>query len=212
MFVEYGGELSQLALKELVVDDGVPVSLHTVQRILSGPDWSAVKVKTLPKNTDKHKENRVLFCGGHLNDSFGGDESDTLHIDIDEKHFYAFRENRVVYCPAELCHVFETVERDSKKQIPKVMFFGAVARPRPSRNFDGRILLKPIMKPKVMQRRSKYAAKGATVEEPTTMNKKLFLKMCKKDLLDSIRKKVKELPEVKKVVVQFDGAGSSFSL
>jgi hypothetical protein len=35
------------------------------------------------------------------------------------------------------------------------MFFGAVARPHPAKGFDGRILLKPIIAEKTMQRSSK---------------------------------------------------------
>jgi hypothetical protein len=59
IFEEYGGELSQLCLSELINREGLPISKQTVQRILDGPDWKIVTIKVIPTNNEKHKIERV---------------------------------------------------------------------------------------------------------------------------------------------------------
>ena|SRR3990167_10214758 len=88
------------------------------------------------------------------------------------------------------------------------MFFGAIARPHPKKQFDGRILLKPIVEEKEMLRSSKYAKKGEIVDEPTTMTKASFIELCSTDLLKAISEAIKKHTlNVSKVVVQMDQAG-----
>ncbi len=164
-------------------------------------------MKAIPTSTDKHKEERVKFAQANLENTFGGEGSEVLYIDIDEKNFRAFTENRVVYCPKELEHLFETFNSATKVSKEMVMFFGAIARPRPSQNFDGKVLILPIVKDKIMKRSSKYAKAHDVVQEPTTLDKKGFLKICKVNLLTAIREILELLPEVKKVAVQMDRAG-----
>lgn len=207
VFDEYGGELSQLCLTHLIQREGLAVSKQTVQRILDGPDWTVVKMKPIPNNTEANRIERVKFATENLNNSFGGDGKDTLYIDIDEKNFKCFGDNRIVYCPTELAHTFETFNAATKSSKEMVMFFAAVARPRPARDFDGKVLLLPITTKKTMKRNSKYAKRDEIVDEPTTLDKKGFIKICTDDLLSSIRTVVKGLPEVKKVEVQMDRAG-----
>ncbi len=164
-------------------------------------------MKPIPINLERHRLERVKFAQENLGNSFGGDKSATLWIDIDEKNFKSFSDNRVVYCPTELAHLFEVFNANSKVSKEMVMFFGAIARPRPSKNFDGKVLLLPIVSEKVMLKSSKYAKKGETVVEPATLDKQGFIKICTKDLLHAIRPLVKRLPEVKVVKVQMDKAG-----
>lgn len=198
----YGGFLSQQALAEI----SKTACKHTIQRILAGPDWCAVRPRIVPKNTEDHRQARVKFATEYLDEPFGGEEAETLWVDIDEKSFYAFRTGQVCYVPAELLHTVQAIEENSKTAIPSVMFFGAIARPVPSRGFDGRVELRPVAEAYVQQRRSKYAEKGETVFKPITMNKELFIQYCK-DLLPTISSIAKKLPTVKKVVVQCDQAG-----
>ncbi len=164
-------------------------------------------MKALPTCTDRHKEERVKFATENLDNTFGGEDSDTLWIDVDEKNFKAFSENRVMYCPSELAHIFDTYNAATKVSKDMVMFFGAVARPRPSKGFDGKIIILPIVKDKIMKRSSKYAKANTVVQEPTTLDKKGFIKICTQDLLEKVRQIVPSMPEVKQVKIQMDRAG-----
>ena len=86
------------------------------------------------------------------------------------------------------------------------MFFGAVARPRPEKNFDGRILLMPVCSEKIMQRQSKYNSQGEVRLEPAIMTKELFQEYVIKYLIPAVISVGGKLG-VKKIVVQMDQAG-----
>ena len=173
IFQEYGGELSQLAMKELLHDRGVKVSSGTICQIMNSEHWIAKKLTVLPINTDKHRAARLSFATQNIDNSFGGDGDPVLWIDIDEKNFYSFTQ-RIVYCPKEYEAMFQYVHEVSKQKPESVMFFAAVSKPRLSVGFDGRILLLPVCKKKVQQKKSKYGAKGSIIYEKITMNAELF--------------------------------------
>lgn len=106
-----------------------------------------------------HQENRVKFCQENLYNSFGGDDDPTLWVDIDEKNFCSLS-RRIIYVPCEFEKEFKFVHANSKTNIENVMFFGAVSRPRPRYNFDGRVLLIPVCERKIRKRKGKYGEKG----------------------------------------------------
>lgn len=106
-----------------------------------------------------HQKNRVIFCQQNLHNSFGGDGDATLWIDIDEKNFCSLS-RRVIYVPREFEQNFRFLHANSKTNIENVMFFGAVARPRPKYNFDGRVLLMPVCEKRIRKRKGKYGEKG----------------------------------------------------
>jgi hypothetical protein len=206
IFRLYGGELSQLTFTELLKQEGISASSSTVCRIFNSSYWRKKKRKILPTNTLKHQMARFKFCNKYQNESFGGDNSPILWIDIDEKNFTS-RHKRIMYIPSELEKFYNFSHAPSKEPIEKVMFFGAIAKPRMNRNFDGRILLLPVCKKKIRQRKSKYGERGEIMFEKTTMTSKLFFEYCSKNLIPAIRSHLEQLPEVKKVIVQLDRAG-----
>ena len=65
-----------------------------------------MKSKITPIHTKKHQDARLAFASEHLNDPFGSET--VLWIDIDEKSFYAYKKNYVVYVPKELEHTVKT--------------------------------------------------------------------------------------------------------
>ncbi len=173
IFLEYGGELSQLAMKELLIDRGIRVSTGTINQIMRSEHWISKKLTVLPLNSDKHRAARNDFACTHIHNHFGGDGDSTLWIDIDEKNFYSFT-RRIVYCPIEFENMFKYIHEVSKQKPESVMFFAAVAKPRFSVGFDGRILLMPVCEKKIQKRKSKYGDKGSIIYEKVTMNAKLF--------------------------------------
>ena len=203
---EYGFELSQLTLTELIRKRGISVSTSTVNRVLNSGLWLIKKPKLIPTNTPKHRENRLLFCDQYIAETFGGDGDPTLWIDIDEKAFVEMS-RRVMYVPKELEHTIEYIHIHNKTTVEKVMFFGAVAKPRPQRGFDGRILLMPVCEKRSRKRNTKYGKKGEIYNEKITMNVTVFRRYCISHLIPAIRKHLESLPEVTRVVIQMDQAG-----
>ena len=208
VYDKYGGEFSQAALTELMEQHTMKVSKHTVQRILATPAWGSARVRILPINSPHHQENRKIFCKANLDHQFGGEKSNLLWIDVDEKHFYAFNSSQIMYLPRELMGIANVFKAASKKQTGSVMFFGAVAKSRKSDLFDGRILLKPVVKECEQKRRSAYGKKGDIISVPITMNKKLFIEYCKCHLIPAIRNVLSRLNGITRVVAQIDNAGA----
>lgn len=160
-------------MKELLLDRGVKVSSGTINQIMNSEHWVAKKLTILPINSDKHRVARMDFVRQNLENTFGGDGDPILWIDIDEKNFYSFT-RRVVYCPVEYESMFQYVHEVSKQKPESVMFFAAVSKPRLSVGFDGRILLVPVCKKKVQQKRSKYGERGSIIYEKITMTAEIF--------------------------------------
>lgn len=121
--------------------------------------WKSFRPKLVPKNNAVHQENRANFCEKYQHSSFGGDGDSVLWVDIDEKSFYSYSQ-RIVYVPEEFAEQFRYLHVESKTNIESVMFFGAVARPRPKYNFDGRVLLIPVCEKRIRKRNGKYGKKG----------------------------------------------------
>jgi hypothetical protein len=109
-----------------------------------------------------------------------------------------------VYIPQELEHTLKLFHVASKVPMQKVMFFGTVAKPRPNRDFNGRILLVPICSKKKRQRGLKYGCRGEDILAPITMTMKIFMNYYLHQLLPAIWKHIKRLLEVKKVIIQMN--------
>jgi hypothetical protein len=204
--LDYGCELSQLTFTELVRQRGISVSSSTVCRILNSEHWIKKKPRILPVITLTHQANRLKFCEEYGTESFGGDDDPTLWIDIDEKNFVECN-RRVMYVPKGMEEMFKYIHQTSKTVFEKVLFFGAVAKPRPKQGFDGRVLLMPVCQTKKRERNGKYGKKGEILYEREAMNTQVFIKYCVRHLIPAIRVQLESLPEVKRVIVQMDRAG-----
>ena len=175
-------------------------STTSVAEIMGANEWSKKKQSIQPFLTLGHIANRLRWCEERLNVDFFQDE--IVYVHIDEKWFYAFCNGQVMYCPpgVEAPSAFAL----SKTQIPKLMYFGAVAPPNPKKKFDGKLGLWRVSEKKTAQRNSKYHKAGDVYEIPTTMDGELFVEMCKELLIPSIRAKCKW---AKSIEVQMDSAG-----
>ena len=56
----------------------------------------------------------MTFPSENLDNMFG--DSDTLHVDIDEKCFYAYKKSYVIYVPVEFEHVVKEFHEVIMKQ------------------------------------------------------------------------------------------------
>jgi transposase len=111
-----------------------------------------------PALTATHQERRLDWATKVLAQPHPFAEPDTVYVHVDEKWFFAqLLKRRCWVGPREKPPV---VTLASKTHITKVMFLGAVARPNPTHNFDGRIGLYPIADQVPAQRKSKHHNKG----------------------------------------------------
>src|SRR3546814_7872420 len=102
-------------------------SRPSIQRLMQDLGWRRVRQRIIAPLTPDHRAARVNHAEKWLNFSFAGDPTVVIHID--EKWFYSFRNGRTIYIPPDVPPPkFVAL---SKTQIPKVMFLGAVAAPRP---------------------------------------------------------------------------------
>ena len=163
-------------------------------------EWTKKRRSIQPFLTLQHMNDRLEWCQQRENVDFFDDNKVYCHID--EKWFYAFRAGRVMYCPpgVEPPEVFAL----SKSQIPKLMYFGAVAPPNPGKGFDGKIGLWWVSEKKVARNKSKFHQRGEEYDVATTMDGKKFVEMCKEKLIPAIKNKLKWANLVE---VQMDSAG-----
>jgi hypothetical protein len=200
IFFEYRCRLSIRTLSEMT-NDKINVSQHTIFRLLHSDKWKAVRERSIPTCTERHREMRLQFVSDYEHQDF---RSDCLWVDIDEKYFYLYNTGDLLYVPTDMVSEFQRVERQTKTKIPGVMFFGAVSRPYG--DFDGKVLLKPILEEHEMKNGSRYAAAGEIVVYPSTMAKKEFIDVCTIDLAARIEEICLKL-KLPMAVVQCDRAG-----
>lgn len=85
------------------------------------------------------------------------------------------------------------------------MFLGAVARPNPTHNFDGRIGLYPITDQVPAQRKSKHHNKGDQVWKLVNMDANLFKRYMMERVVDDVLRLTGMW--AKHIVIQMDNAG-----
>jgi hypothetical protein len=214
VFLVYGGDLRQATFTYLVNnwlrtrypdDPDMKICKATVQSVLRSPLWCSVKPKIVPLSSPKYNEARLSFVSEYQNNSFGGDSDACLWVDYDEKSFADYR-STVHYVPTSFRHLFERQERNSKTQPELLMFGVAVARPCPASGFDGRVLLKAIMKDKVMGKSSRYAKKNEVVQVAGALTTESLCKLLMDDLAPAL---VRIMHQTGKsdIVVQMDRGG-----
>jgi hypothetical protein len=198
--MEWEYEFNQRAMAEAVYQKFEVGSLSTIQNMMCSGGWSKSKIYIKPYLSADHELARLQWAESRKDFNFFSSEKVVVHID--EKYFYAFRSGKIIYVPKD-CEP-PTTAALSKTQIPKVMFFGAVAPPNASKNFDGRIGLWLVSQTKVAERNSKFHDRGDEYEVPAMMNGELFLRLCKDNLIPAM---VEKLKWAKKIEVQMDSAG-----
>jgi hypothetical protein len=170
---EWDYEFTQRAMADAVRERFEVGCLSTVQKMMYLEEWTKSKNYIKPYLSPKHELARLQWAQERKDFDFFSTEKVVVHID--EKYFYAYRNGRIIYYPKG-CEP-PTTTALSKTQIPKVMFFGAVAPPNPSKNFDGRIGLWLVSAKKEAKRNSKFHDRGDKYQVPTMMNGKLFVKL-----------------------------------
>lgn len=111
-----------------------------------------------PMLTDEHKRNRVRWALEHFSKI---ERTDTPIAFLDEKWFYTTnRRRRLKVLPQgeseQNAPDAVAVPKIRSRRYPvKVMYLGVVARPQDEHDFDGRVFLKRVSRPKVQGRASR---------------------------------------------------------
>ena len=87
-----------------------------------------------------------------------------------------------------------------------VMFLVAVARPRPSEFFDGRVLVHPVVKYRTQKNNTELHDAGEDVPSPDKLNKLKFEDIILNHLVPRVKEIIKNRPSITKVTIQFDNA------
>jgi hypothetical protein len=132
----------------------------------------------------------LTFCNEYFLSFFSEKNDLILWINIDEKNFVNLA-RKVVYVPTDLEDSVKYLHVASKIPLEKVMFFSAVAKPQPNRDFDRRILLFPVCTKRIRKRKTKYGKPGEVMFDKVTMNTKLFKEYCVDHLIPAILKHIK---------------------
>ena len=155
-------------------------------------------VKAVGKETGNHRYQEALKV--YWLDS-------TLNVHIDEKWYRSHRKN--VKCLVLKGERAPVLRMNSKSHIPQIMIFAAVCRPvirNGETKFDGRILVKPLVKVGKYQRRSKRHNPGDPKYQSIPMKRKLFIKYMK-EVVDKIMTDKLREAGIKDVILQVDNAG-----
>ena len=150
---------------------------------------------TKPYLKESHKQRRLQWVKECLTRKNPFGESRDMLVHVDEKWFFTQRlRKRVLYFPGMQR---PTLHVQNKRFIPKLMFIGAVANPKPQYSFDGNIGCY------LVGRRSKK--RGCSRYVPINMGTKEFIEFMTRKIIPSILRKGRKW--VKRVVIQFDNAG-----
>ena len=171
--------------------DNVP-SAEGVRLHCLGAGWTDGRVRTLPWLNDGHVNDRFMWAAEFV------DEQYTAWVDVDEKWFYVVRlHGRRKKAPGQ---ILPPRFCKSKRNIPKVMFLSAVARPRPG--FNGIVGFWRVAEPKKFKSGPR---KDETWDVDKNMTAELYFKMMKGKVFPKILKAF-EGTGIRHVVVQQDGA------
>ena len=144
------------------VAEKLGVSLHKVHDMLRTGQITCNQRSLKPRLSPAHCAARLEWANQHI-DPYGKIDNLYNYIHINEKWFYVHHDGGKVYVTAE-----EDAPEDHhvqhKLHIRKVMFFAAIARPRPVGRrewWDGKLGCWALTETVVTQRKSKYRPKGA---------------------------------------------------
>ena len=194
-------------IRDLAAALGIPKStLFDLKNENDNPVIMPCTSALRPLLTDHHKLMRTLFCVTKVNPDDGLYEDHYQSVHVDEKWFFITESHlRFYLVPGE-----EKPDRrcQNKEHILKVMFLGAVARPRYDHNglctFDGKIGLFPFIEGVVAQRTSGLRPRGTIITRPVSVNRDRYRDFLINKVVPAIKEKWPGRD--RNITIQQDGA------
>lgn len=171
------------------------ISRSTVCTTFRTSEWRKALHATRPSLTEEQQQARLTWAQQHMNDTYDA------QVEIDEKWFYGGTLNGRLYIPANMVAARRKLR--NKRFIPKVLVVTAVAKPDPSRNFDGKIGWWPVVASYEAKRSSRFHSKGDLYLKQSTLNAANFEAIIVKLVVPKIRKL---MPWCTEITVQMDNA------
>ena len=170
-------------------------SYYTVWKMLRRIGCHSTVRLVKPSLTEAHKKRRYEWARECIAREKPFGEARDMLVHVDEKWFYTQHLRwKALHFPGM---ARPTLTVHSKRHIPKLMFIGAVACPKPEYSFDGNLGCFLVGRKAKKANCSRYV--------PITMNTSVFIKFMTKKIIPQILRKGREW--VKRVVIQFDNAG-----
>ena len=85
--------------------------------------------------------------------------------------------------------------------IPKIIYFAAIAQPRPELNFEGRLFSKPLLQEVKAKRTSAIRSAGTIMLQTTQMDREKFYEIIK----EVMKSPVNPFPTRKRISIIADG-------
>jgi len=179
-------------------------SRQSVRRMLNAMGYRPVARRVLPLLTAVHRKAREEWAANAMARVPPWDQADDdIWVYIDEKWFEGQRLRKRCLTGPGVPH--PAIAVGSRAHVPKVMFLGAVARPKPDRGFSGAIGLYPVTEVKTVKRRQRHFNVGDKKHYLVNMNADLFKSMVKNHVCTDILRQTGEW--VRRIVIQMDSAG-----
>ena len=181
-----------------MVDDGASskgVSAATIFRHMRAERWRRVSRGSKPLLSSGQRNVRMAFTQSHITDD------DTRMVHVDEKWaFTAIFSGHAKVPPGVPRPVTRVL---SKRNVVKVMFLAAVARPDATHDFDGKIGIWPIVELYEAKRNSKNHKKGDKYWKTTIVDGAKYEEMMRKNVFPAVRRLMRWC---RAVTIQHDGA------
>jgi hypothetical protein len=177
---------------------------RSVHKLLRRFGFRHVRQRLIPLLSPAHSTRRLDWVNALLaippEVRFGGDDEVLVHCD--EKWFFG----------THVTHIWQSasvrakpIPVSSKSHLLKEMFLAAVARPIPSRNFNGAIGIWAVTETKIAKHNSKHHQKGQQYEASCTMDARKFIEMVTTKMVPAILAKCGKWAT--KITIQMDNAG-----
>lgn len=176
----------------------------SICRLLHGLGFRRVRQRLVPLLTAAHKQRRLQWVNAMLalpsESRFGtGDE---VLIHVDEKWFFGTHVRHVWQSSGVIAPALPVI---SKTHLIKEMFIAAVARPIPTRQFDGAIGMWPITEQKIARYTTSCRQRGEVYEVSCTMDTAKFVNTMQTLIIPAALRKCGAW--ARHITIQFDNAG-----
>lgn len=176
-------------------------SPRTVVLLARRLGFGRVALGSAPILTEAHKAARLAWCSEQSSRVQPFGDNNSVFIHVDEKWFDGLHLGQRIWIDGDA--VRPRIPVQSKSFIRKVMFLAAVGKPIPGK-FNGAIGLYPLAKIVPAARASSHRPAGAPVLKLFSMDKEMFIKMLKENV---VRDALQTCPWAREITIQMDNAG-----
>lgn len=187
-------EMATAVNEHFALPQNVPSADGTRRHCLNS-GWTDTRQRVLPYLSEAHFEARLAWALACLKEKY------TAWVDVDEKWFYTVKLHGRRKQPAH--QKLPPRFAKSKRNIPKVMFLSAVARPRPG--FNGIVAFERVAEKYTAKKGSAYHERDEVYDKDATMTSARYFDMMSKKVFPKIAKAFAGTG-ICHVVVQQDGA------